>query len=295
MPFELVRRVVAEAAALGAREIIPSTMGEPLLYAHFDGLVILCREHDLRLNLTTNGTWPGRGARAWAETIVPATSDVKVSLNGATRKTQEAIMAGSVWDSLLDGIRTLVAVRDAHAATGGHRCRVTLQVTYLEDNVHELTDIVRLAALLGVDRVKGHHVWTHFDVLQRQSLRRSNEAVGRWNEAVAAARSAAETSRRPDGSRVQLDNFHPLVPGEDAAPGGPCPFLGQEAWVSAEGRFDPCCAPDELRRTLGDFGSLHEQTLSDVWGGPLYRDLVRTYRTRALCLGCNMRRPAALA
>ena len=26
---------------------------------------------------------------------------------------------------------------------------------------------------------------------------------------------------------------------------------------------------------------------------PGYRDLVRTYRTRALCLGCNMRRPTA--
>ena len=82
----------------------------------------------------------------------------------------------------------------------------------------------------------------------------------------------------------------PLAP-QDLAPGGSCPFLAQEAWVSAEGRFDPCCAPDAQRRTLGEFGSLHAQGLMEIWGGNAYRQLTRTYRTRALCLGCNMRRP----
>ena len=67
----------------------------------------------------------------------------------------------------------------------------------------------------------------------------------------------------------------------DLAPGGPCPFLGREAWVSAEGRFDPCCAPDAQRRTLGEFGNLHERGLMDIWRGDAYRALVATYRTRA--------------
>ena len=79
---------------------------------------------------------------------------------------------------------------------------------------------------------------------------------------------------------------------EDLAPGGPCPFLGKEAWVSAKGRFDPCRAPDAQRRTLGDFGSLHSQGLMEIWRGESYRDLVATYRNRALCLRCNMRKPA---
>ena len=78
----------------------------------------------------------------------------------------------------------------------------------------------------------------------------------------------------------------------DLAPGGPCPFLGREAWVSAEGRFDPCCAPDAERRTLGEFGNLDERNLMDIWRGDAYRTLAATYHNRALCLGCNMRRPA---
>ena len=295
MPIELVRKVVAEAAAAGGlREIIPSTMGEPLLYEHFEDILALCSQYGVRLNLTTNGTFPRLGARAWAERIVPVASDVKISWNGATKATQEAIMTGAHWESLLHNVRTFIAVRDAHAAGGGNRCGVTFQLTFLEANVGELADIVRLAVDLGVDRVKGHHAWAHFREIEGQSMRRHPQAIRRWNRAVRAARQVAAEHPLPDGRLVQLDNIHPLgaEATDDIAPGDPCPFLGREAWVSAEGRFGPCCAPDAQRRTLGDFGNLHERGIMDIWNGEPYRSLVATYRNRALCIGCNMRRPA---
>ncbi len=295
MPFELIQSVVAEAARHGLEEIIPSTMGEPLLYTHFEDILKLCRSHGIRLNLTTNGTFPRRGARTWAERIVPVGSDVKISINGACARTQEAIMRGTRWSRLLENVMTFIAVRDAHAAHGGNRCRVTFQVTFLEANLSELPDLVRLAGKLGVDRVKGHHVWTHFEALVAQSLRRSPDAVARWNETLTRILEAAEEVRQRRGRPILLDNFFPLDPdaAEDLAPGGPCPFLGQEAWINAEGRFDPCCAPDAERRTLGAFGNLHEQSLMAIWHGSRYQELMATYHTRSLCIGCNMRRPAA--
>ncbi|MCC6216358.1 MAG: glycosyltransferase, partial [Polyangiaceae bacterium] len=297
MPIELVRRVVASAAAHGLREIIPSTMGEPLLYEHFEELLALCSEHGVRLNLTTNGSFPRLGARAWAERIVPVASDVKLSWNGATKATQERIMLGSVWERSLANVETFVAVRDDHAARGGTRCRVTFQLTFMEDNVAELAGVVRLARRLGVDRVKGHHLWAHFDPIRDQSMRRDPAAIARWNRAVLEAREAAAEGTLPNGRPVLLENLHLLDDGatRDLAPGGPCPFLGQEAWVSAEGRFDPCCAPDASRRTLGDLGSLHGQDLAELWRAAPYRHLLATYRNRALCLGCNLRRPATVA
>jgi len=269
-------------------------MGEPLLYEHFEDILALCSQYGVRLNLTTNGTFPRLGVRAWAERIVPVASDVKISWNGATKATQEAIMSGADWETMLDNVRTFIAVRDAHAAGGGNRCGVTFQLTFLEANVAELADIVRLAAALGVDRVKGHHLWAHFREVEGQSMRRHPDAIRRWNRAVAAARQAASERPLPGGRHVRLDNIFPLEAQatDDIAPGDPCPFLGQEAWVSAEGRFDPCCAPDAQRRTLGDFGNLHEQGIMDIWHGEPYRRLVATYRNRALCIGCSLRRPA---
>lgn len=293
MPFDLIERVVADMAPLGLREIIPSTMGEPLLYARFDDILDLCHRHRVKLNLTTNGTFPRLGASEWARRIVPVTSDVKISWNGATRATHESIMLGIDWDKALDNVRTFIAVRDAHAADGGNRCRVTFQLTFLESNLAELADIVRLATRLGVDRVKGHHLWAHFAEISDQSMRRDGAAIRRWNEAVLMARVAAEEMPLPNGQTILLENFFLLDENakEDFALGGACPFLGQEAWVSALGRFDPCCAPDAQRRTLGDFGNLYERSFMEVWNGDAYRDLVSTYRNRSLCLGCNMRKP----
>ncbi len=293
MSVDLIRRVLEDSRGTGLREIIPSTMGEPLIYQHFEDIIDLCEEHRVFLNLTTNGTFPRLGAREWAERIVPITSDVKISWNGATKATQEAVMVGSNWERVLDNVRTFIEVRDAHAAAGGNRCQVTFQLTFLETNTAELPDIVKLAAEVGVDRVKGHHLWAHFDAIQKLSMRRSPESIERWNRAVRAAVQVAEGHRLPSGEKVLLDNIFELDPDatKDLAPGGPCPFLGQEAWVSAEGRFNPCCAPDAQRRTLGEFGDLGEVSIRDVWKGDAYQRLMASYSSRALCLSCNMRKP----
>lgn len=293
MPIELIEKVVADAVPHGLREIIPSTMGEPLLYEHFDRILGLCEQYGIQLNLTTNGSFPRLGAKAWAERIVPVTSDVKISWNGATKITHESIMIGSTWEEVLDNVRAFLAVRDAHQARGGSRCRVSFQVTFLEANVAELAGIVRLAIDLGVDRVKGHHLWAHFDEIKDQSMRRSPAAIERWNAAVLDARAAAAARALPNGRHILLENIVLLDPAatSDLAPGGPCPFLGQEAWVSAVGRFDPCCAPDAQRRTLGELGNLRETGLMDIWNSAAYRDLTTSYRTRSLCRSCNMRKP----
>ena len=293
MDIEMIRRVLAESTGTPLREIIPSTMGEPLLYRDFDEILSLCAQYEVKLNLTTNGTFPKRGARAWAERIVPVASDVKVSWNGSTKETQERVMLGARWETVLENVRAFIAVRDEHASRGGNRCRVTFQLTFMEVNFSELPEVVRLAARVGVDRVKGHHLWAHFPQIRDQSMRRSIEAIERWNATVDAAHEAAERHRLPDGSRVLLENIFRLdATGEgEMAAGAECPFLGQEAWVASDGRFNPCCAPDALRRSLGDFGNVNGTSLYDIWRSEAYGDLQASYKEKALCLGCNMRRP----
>lgn len=293
MDIGLVRQVLESCKGTRLREVIPSTMGEPLLYEHFDEFIDLCREFGVQMNLTTNGTFPKRGAREWAARLVPICSDVKISINGATAATQEAVMIGTRLEQILANVREFISVRDAHAASGGNYCRVTFQTTFLASNVAELPDLVKVAASLGVDRVKGHHLWVHFSQIEGLSMRRSRESIERWNEIVALAYEAASTHPLPNGERVLLENIHPLDPDarDDIAPGGPCPFLGEEAWVSAEGRFNPCCAPDALRRTLGEFGNVADRPLMEIWRGPEYGHLQEHYRDHRLCQTCNMRKP----
>ncbi|MCX5731745.1 MAG: radical SAM protein, partial [Deltaproteobacteria bacterium] len=43
------------------REVIPSTRGEPLLWDGLPGLAEACGARGISLNVTTNGSFPGRG------------------------------------------------------------------------------------------------------------------------------------------------------------------------------------------------------------------------------------------
>jgi MoaA/NifB/PqqE/SkfB family radical SAM enzyme len=291
MDLGLPRRILDERRGSGLGEVIPSTMGEPLLWPDMDGLLDLCAERGVKVNLTTNGTFPGRGAAGWAERLCPVSSDVKISWNGATARTAESIMRGLDFGAALANARAFLSVRDRLAARGGWRCRVSFQVTAMEANVAELPGMVRLAASLGVDRVKVNHVQVHFDELEAQSLRRGPEAVRRWNEAVRASRAAAEEARRPDGSRVELQNLVELSPVGEPAPRGPCPFVGREAWVTVDGRFAPCPAPGAARGRLGDFGSLPERTLGEIWESRPFRDFVAGWPDHPVCRECTLRRP----
>ncbi len=286
----LAERAVREGAGMGVREVVASTLGEPLLWEGMDGLVDLCAELGLDLNVTTNGTFPGRGPAAWAERLAPVTRDLKISWNGATARTAEAIMPGLSFPAAVEAVRSFVAARDAMGL--GARCRVSFQVTAQEGNVAELADVVRLAAALGVARVKVNQLQVRFPSLAGASLRRDAGAIRRWNGAVRAMRAAADEARLPSGERVLLENAVPFAedPAAPALP-GPCRFVGKEAWVHADGTFAPCPHPAAAAGGLGAFGSVAERGLGEVWSGEALRGFVDAWEAHPVCRGCPFRRP----
>ncbi|HNA62007.1 MAG TPA: radical SAM protein [Rhabdochlamydiaceae bacterium] len=294
MDINLIRKVLEESKNTPLREIIPSTMGEPLLYRHFEEIIDLCHQYQVKLNLTTNGTFPRLGAVAWGKKIVPIGSDVKISWNGATKSTSELIMIGSNFEKRLQNVKDFIRVRDEIAGQGGNFCRVTFQLTFIELGLEELPDVIKLAAKLGVNRVKGHHLWVFTKEMESQSLRRTEDSIKHWNEIVEKALYIAEQERLPSGEKVLLENIYPLdlTATKELLSQGVCPFLGEEAWVSSEGRYNPCCAPNEERLKLGDFGNLYDTSIKEIWAGTAYKNLQATYLKHDVCKRCNMRKPA---
>lgn len=293
MSMETVESIFEQAEQLGIREIIPSTMGEPLLYKGIERIFELAQEHGIKINLTTNGTFPKHSVEEWAAWIVPNTTDIKISWNGATAETAEKIMTGLDFETVVGNVQRLVHWRNKHREQTGWFCRITFQLTFMQNNVRELAEIVELAASLGVDRVKGHQLWAHFDEIKSLSMRESAASIATWNEAVEAAHCAGEQHRKPNGEAVLLEYIIPI----EAPNGSPvpehyeCPFLGKELWVSATGKISPCCAPDKQRQALGDFGNIADQSLAEVMTSPIYRELVINYKNKPLCKTCNMRKP----
>jgi MoaA/NifB/PqqE/SkfB family radical SAM enzyme len=292
MKFETVERIFEEAAKLGVTEIIPSTMGEPLLYKDIEKIFELSQKYNIKINLTTNGTFPKKSVEEWAKIIIPNTTDIKISWNGATADTSEKIMTGSNFHKALENTKKLIAYRNQHFEQTNYFCRITFQLTFMQNNMHELADIVKLAAEIGVDRIKGHHLWTHFPEIENLSMKATKESVAKWNEYMKQAYEAQEKYHKPNVEKVLLENIFPLsesekteIPSEYV-----CPFLEKKLWISATGKISPCCAPDNLRQSLGDFGNIENTTISEVLASPIYCNLVENYKSVELCKTCNMRK-----
>ena len=292
MPKDLIENLFEQASELGVQEIIPSTMGEPLLYEHIDLIYDLAERYGIKINLTTNGTSPRRSIEDWAALIIPHTSDVKISWNGATAETYGQIMRGGNFERALHQLKAFIACRDKYYKETKYYCRITLQLTFMSHTMHEIPDIVGLATTLGVDRIKGHHLWAHFEEIKSYAIPPNPEYCKQWNRYVIDCYNIAKHSLKPDGSQIILENIHPLDEHkaqvqEDAR----CPFLGRELWISATGVISPCCAPDNLRRSLGDFGNIYQISLKEAFTSPNYIKLQQSYQQNPLCKTCNMRRP----
>ena len=293
MPFESVEKVVLNALPFGLKEIIPSTMGEPLLYKDFEKFIEICRDTGVKLNLTTNGTFPKKKPSEWAEIIAPVTNDVKISWNGAIPKTQESIMLGSHFDKRVQSVKEFINVRDEVFETTGHYCRISFQMTFMKRNYQEIPEIIRLAHSLGVDRIKGHHLWILYPEMENESLKQSSEYIDEWNKTVDIAFQTVDQLYKESGRKLLLDNFYKLDSNQniDIPQSWECPFLIQEAWIAWDGTFNICCAPDEERKTLGSWGNIKNDDFMTLWKNQKLIDFQKHYKKNPLCQKCVMRKP----
>ena len=296
MPKDWLEPIFEQAKKIGVTEMIPSTMGEPLIYKHFAHFIELCYKYNIKMNLTTNGTFPRTTEKTvteWAKLIVPITTDVKISWNGATAETSQEVMKGIDFEQTVSNVKEFIRIRDEHFVNTGYYCRITFQLTFMQNNMHELADIVKLASQLGVDRLKGHQLWAHFDEIKHLSMKATPESILQWNEYVKQANEAQEKFRKPNGEKVILENIIPLQKNEnkEIPENYECPFLEKELWVSATGNISPCCAPDEMRKTLGNFGNIENTSIEQVLQSNTYQTLVKNYKKIDLCKTCNMRKP----
>ncbi len=248
MRFDVLEKVLREYASRGLREVIPSTMGEPLLYTHFEKLCDLCIELHLLLNLTTNGTFPLRGVEYWATRLLPICRDIKVSLMGFTSATQAFLMPGIDPCEHRKNIERLVQVRDEFKRKNIRTGSVSLQVTVCKKNENEIQHIVNYALDLGVDRVK----------LNRAIFLDGCLSSFRNELALPVDAFFCGTARLPvEGTYIR--KVQDLQSKEN------CPFLDQELWILPNGAFQRCPNPAiRFGRGLWDENSCQK---CPIWDG----------------------------
>lgn len=228
MPIEVARAAIERFAGAEIpvqerlREVIPSTMGEPLLYTYFDELLNFCRTRLLPLNLTTNGTFPGKwGTEQGMMRLLDACSDIKVSCMAFDSATFDEMMPGFSFERWRDNVCRLV---------GFGRGSVTLQVTLHKKLVAKVSEILAWAESIGIERIK----WNlPVFISGGQALR------ARYGVDAATVRELREfLSPRGEGSLFF-----------DGVAQDGCTMFKDEIWILPDGSEEFCPNPE---RRFGD-------------------------------------------
>jgi MoaA/NifB/PqqE/SkfB family radical SAM enzyme len=238
MSFEVARTAIekyaADRDASGMRllrEVIPSTMGEPLLYSHFDELLELCKLLEIPLNLTTNGTFPGKwGSEDAMGVLLRSCRDIKVSY-----------LASEQFDGWKANVEKLVRVRDK--LRGNARCAtVSLQVTLHKKNLQEVPEIVSWASAIGVDRIKWNKV-----VLLSSASQALREMYALDDASLESLRNNLRSGAFSVSNVMHEGSLFFKNCADQCAVGGKCescPFA-DEVWVWADGYEDHCPNPEK--------------------------------------------------
>ncbi len=95
MDFEIIEKTVKAFLPHGLKEIIPSTIGEPFLYSRFEDFLNLAKKYNIKVNITTNGTFPNGGIERWMPLLQPVLSDIKFSaMHGRVPQSVEEVVSG---------------------------------------------------------------------------------------------------------------------------------------------------------------------------------------------------------
>jgi len=272
MDSTLLENILDEVLKLQVKEIIPTTMGEALLYKHFSIFIDKIKGTSTKLNLTTNGTF----LKKWQDRLLPILSDIKISINSINKVVNEKIMIGDQTEQKIQDIKNFIALRNEKFPN----VSITLQVTFLKSNLDELENIIKFGIENGVNRIKGHHLWINFDEIKNESLLRDPKL---WNQFI----HRIEKYRKD----INLVNFEKITSSNGSIPEEYiCPFLGNELWIDFNGDYNICCAPSDKRVVLGSWGNFQTHSIENLFNSENYTKLINSYKEQDICRTCPLRK-----
>jgi radical SAM protein with 4Fe4S-binding SPASM domain len=289
MQFETFTHLIDQL--VDVQELHMQGLGEPMMHPRFFDMVMYATGKGIRVTTNSNLTLLNDKR---AERCVSSGLDcLHISIDGATAETYERIRVRAHFARVLGNLERLLRVRERLGST---HPKLVMVVVIMQQNLHELPDLVRLASRYAMERVFVQHLCHDFaesslptyyqpmrEFVQSETLLEDDPArvAHYFNEARQIAQQDGIELRLP---RTQLRVHPPGTPGPQR-----CNWPWSGAYISYQGYAMPCCmvsTPDRI-----NFGNVVTEGIEATWNNSSYaafRDQLASDEPPELCRSCSV-------
>lgn len=243
--FEPLMDTVEEVTLMG--------WGEPTIHPHFNEMLQIINQHSARKYFCTNGM----NLKKIKDAIFDYKVDVfAVSLDGATDETNARIRRGSKIDVITEDLKDIVRIKKER---GLKYPWINFVFCAMKSNIHELPDLVRLAAEIGIEEVKVVYLTVFEESLLDETLWGHEELVREvFEEAIKVGNELGIVLKLPHyvGEDVAGDKMH-----KD------CFVSWRDFFLGSDGYVRPC-----MSTPIHFFEYDKEKEFMEMWNSPEYRN-----------------------
>ncbi|HVX59685.1 MAG TPA: radical SAM protein [Pirellulales bacterium] len=290
MEFETFVRIVEQFPAL--KHLHLQGLGEPMMHPRFFDMAAHAASRGIRVTTNSNMTLLSTEKRA-ARCATCGLDCIHVSIDGATPESYARIRKQG---RLQRVIRNLDLLVNARAQAGGARPELRLVTVVMRQNLHELPDLVRLAARWSVRSMFVQHLCHDFSestlpdrYLPMRQFVDQQTLLGEDLQSIETHFSAARSAAAECGIELRLPTLGGKAGSAGAGGGCRCDWPWSGAYISYDGSAMPCCmisTPDRL-----NFGNYKREDASTLWNSRDYqtfRDRLASDDPHELCRSCSV-------
>jgi radical SAM protein with 4Fe4S-binding SPASM domain len=289
MDFGTYTRLIDQFS--GLRDLHLQGLGEPMMHPRYFDMVTYATARGIQV--TTNSNLTLVNARRAEQCVTSGLHTLHVSLDGATAATFERIRARAHFDRVLHNLELVLGARTRLASSLPH---LHMVMVIMRQNLHELPDLVHLAARYQMEQIFVQHLSHDFaeaslpdhykpmrDFVNEQTL--LGEDPARIEHYFGAARAAAGKL----GLDLRLPRTRPKIYAEGTPGRERCNWPWTGAYISYEGYAMPCCMVSTPDRA--NMGNMAELGVEAVWNSPAYqafRDALDSPVAPEICRSCSL-------
>ncbi len=265
MDFGLYKRLIDEAGE-DLFLILLWDWGEPFIHPDIYDMIAYARGKGIKLVSSTNGHLFAREEHA--EKVVRSGLDSLIfAMDGISQETYEKFRQGGKLETVLQGIRNVVAQKKA---LGSRTPLINLRFIPMRHNEHEMGSLRDLARCLGVDALT-------FKTLNPVNPAETDPKKDSDNPYLPCESRYQRFKYASDGfaARLRVDK-------------NPCKHLWNMPVIHWNGVICSCPYDPKEEYPLGD---LNTQSLAEIWDGEPYRRMRRRFREDwqglPICANCS--------